>query len=585
MENNGPRSRPGRSGSASEAGAGFSRADCIAIAVTTALLIALAIWLISPRFSITGTSLVDDWSNLDNSQHALDELAELSYDPAEVHDSRRYRPSYTAVWNSLQWRTVGAPENMTGPNFWAVVRVALLVGGSVLLAAFSLIATSRRRLTPVAIAGWASIPGLLLLASPLLVVDLARQGPSEPLMFGGMAVGGLLVLFALRRLLARAGEDRRQLGIAIATLVLGYALWLFGIYQKEASICALALLVPLYVVLDRRWRSHGVIDQSLHRYRSVRVVAVLLVLPLVHMLYEIAHVTKGGETVYGAHVPSGLSGWVTRLGDSAEIQWNSAVHFDAFLWIGVAATIPFLLLAWIGSNRRIPWLALGLLVTAVATYLFQGLAGVAVTRYLIPVVIPLSTAAILLLVDGPRWLRLAALTGVVVFAAQGLDDRSVVRGWADYQEARIESVREVAQLDPWRCPTYMALLHAEDADAVPEVVGREPRPAGRGCDPPYKGYMVLGGEAGDPVTNEAIYRTCAGPGWVEVKSTKAFRVLGCRRFAAGSVLDQDVEKILRWNRLVPGQRLSERIHSFPDSALCQSPLCMPLLTKLRETYR
>jgi hypothetical protein len=303
------------------------------------------------------------------------------------------------------------------------------------------------------------------------------------------------------------------------------------------------------------------------------------------MLYEISQVTEGGETVYGAHVPSGLSGWITRLADSAEIQWNSAVHFDALLWVGLAAALPWLLLASIGSHRRIPWLAVGLIAAAVATYLFQGLAGVAVSRYLIPVVAPLAIAAILLLMDGPRWLRFVALAGVVVFVAQGLDGRTFVRDFADYQNTRIDAVRELARLDPWGCPTYMAFLHAEDADAIPEVVALEPRPAKRGCDPRFEAHMVIGLESGKPVTNEAIYKTCAGQGWVQFKPTTALRFLGCRRIATGVVEDQPVEHVLRWNRLVPGQRLSERIHSFPDNALCESPLCSPLLTELRETYR
>ena len=51
------------------------------------------------------------------------------------------------------------------------------------------------------------------------------------------------------------------------------------------------------------------------------------------------------------------------------------------------------------------------------------------------------------------------------------------------------------------------------------------------------------------------------------------------------VLNQPPEDILRWNRLVPGRRLSERIHSLPDQALCKAAECRQLLTTLRENYR
>jgi hypothetical protein len=553
--------------------------------VATLLVVALAIWLISPRFSITGPSLVDDWSNLDNAPHALDELTGLSYDPAEVHDTRRYRPSYTAVWNSLQWHTFGAPGNMTGPNFWAVVRVGLLIGALILLTAFSLRSTVLRRLRSAELATWASAPALLLILTPPLTRDLARQGPVEPLMFGGMVLGGLLIVLGLRRLLAASGKTRGWIGITVATMVVGYVLWLFGVYAKEASIGVLALLVPLYIVLDRNWRAQGIIDRPLHRHWSFRIVAVALVVPLLHMLYEISNVTAGGETVYGADVPSGLGGWVTRLWDSAELQWNAAPMLEVELWTAVAFALPWLLLAWVLAHRRVPWLALGLIATAIAIYLFQGLANVAVTRYFIPVTALVAVAAILLLVDGPFLLRVAALVGVAVFAVQGLDARDVVNDWADYQETRIDSVAGIAKLNPGHCPVYMAFLHAEDADAVPELVGLEPRPVTDRCNRPYRAYMIEGHEAGEPATNEAIYHTCAEPSWVELRGTTAFSFYGCRQLASGDVDGQRAEDILRWDRLIPGQRLSERIHSFPDQALCESPVCAQQLSELRETYR
>jgi hypothetical protein len=437
-------------------------------------------------------------------------------------------------------------------------------------------------LRPAVLAAWASVPPLLVLVTPRLAVDLARQGPSEPLMVGGMAVGGVLAVFGLKRLLG--GADGKSRAFGIATIVAGYVLWLFGVYQKEASICALALLIPLYFVLDRNWRAKGIIDRPLHRHWAFRIVAFALLLPLVHMLYEISAVTEGGETVYGASVPSGLSGWVTRLWDSADLQWSSAPELELSLWLAVAFAIPWLLLAWILRHKRIPWLALGVIATAIAVYLFQGLANVVVTRYFIPVAALVGVAAVLLLVDAPRVLRIAVIVGVIVFAVQAGDAKDLVNEWADYQEMRLEGVAAIAKLNPSRCPVYMQFMHAEDADAIPELVRLEPTPAGEGCERPYAAYMVRGGEAGQPVTNEAIAVACR-TSWVPLKGPEAFTFYGCRRLATGEVEGQKVANILRWDRLVPGHRLSERIHSFPDSALCESPECMPQLVQLRETYR
>jgi hypothetical protein len=514
----------------------------------------------------------------------LHELVRLSYDPAEVHDTRRYRPSYTAVWNSLQWHTFGAPRDMTGPNFWAVVRLALLVGGLMLLTACAVRIAAQRRPPPAELAVWASVPALLLLVTPSLTHELARQGPSEPQMLGGMAVGGILVVFGLRRLLERAGHGKQR-GSAIAAIVAGYVLWLFGVYQKEASICALALLVPLYVVLGRRWRTQGVIDRPLHSYWSFRIVALALVLPLVHMLHEISSVTEGGETVYGASVPSGLNGWVTRLWDSAKLQWDDVLIGTSF-WQYVAVAVPVLLVAWIVRYRRVPWIALGIITTTVALYLFQGLAGVAVPRYFVPVVPLLAAGVVLLLVDAPRVLRLIAIVIAVVFVAQNLDTRHLVRLWADYQDSRLAEVAQIARLDPGHCPVYMTSFHAEDADAFPELVAREPRPAVSKCDPRYEAYLVEEkAEQLEPVTNEAINRVCADRGWEPLKNTPALGVFGCRRLGRGYIGSEQIGDVLRWDRLVPGERLSERIHSLPDDALCDSPECMPQLDELRKTYR
>src|SRR5437867_3381728 len=109
----------------------------------------LAVWIISPRFGIWGPSVVDDWSALDNAPGALHHLLHLAYDPAKVNDPYRYRPGYTAVWNSLLWHTLGAPKGLTGPNLWNLLKLVLfvgaLVGVIVSVAGFS----PRRKIGPV----------------------------------------------------------------------------------------------------------------------------------------------------------------------------------------------------------------------------------------------------------------------------------------------------------------------------------------------------------------------------------------------------------------------------------------------------
>jgi hypothetical protein len=551
------------------------------LALTSIVLIALAAWVISPRFDVTGPTLVDDWSNIDNATVALDELVRLSYDPSEAHDTRRYRPGYTAVWNSLQWHTLGGPGSMTGPNFWALVRVALLVAALVAMAGFALLSDGRRR-HPAVLATWAAIPAALLLATPATAEDLARLGPVEPILLAGMALGLAVALASTRRLL----EPGRPRLPWLAAFAGGYCLWLLGVYQKEASICALALFPFLYVVLDRRWRAAGVVRGPLYRSRGVQVAAALLVLPLLHMLYEIRQATEGGVTVYGNDVPSGPGGWVSRLWDSAELQWGFSLQLGTELWMGVAAALPFVLLGWALRDRRVPWLPLGLAAAGLTVYLFQGLGGVAATRYYIPVAALFATAAVALLADGPRWIQVAAVAGAALFVVNNVDRAHDGVGlWASQQQGGVAAVADVARLDPERCQVYMALLHAEDADAFPELVGIEDDVRRRPCDRRFEGIMIQGRTALPPVTNEAIYETCAGKGWEKLRETPVLNFYGCRRFERRPVYNQPPDDVLRWNRLVPGRRLSERIHSLPDETLCEAVECRQLLADLRESYR
>jgi hypothetical protein len=303
------------------------------------------------------------------------------------------------------------------------------------------------------------------------------------------------------------------------------------------------------------------------------------------MMYEVTQVTAGGETVY-ADVPSGIGGWAERLRYSAEFQWIFARELGTFAWRGVAAAVPFMLLAWAFGRRRVPWLPLGLLAGGLAVYLFQGLGGVPATRYFIPFLALLATAAVILVADGPRWIQLVGVVMVALFLWDNVDRAHVgVEGWTAGQQDALAAVDQVARLDPARCPVYMARFHVEDADAFPELIALEGAPERRPCDRRFKGIMVQGRHLLPPVTNEAIYETCADPGWERLSSTRVLNVYGCRRFKQRPVLNQAPEDVLRWNRLVPGRRLTERIQSLPDQALCKAPECRQLLTTLRENSR
>ncbi len=112
----------------------LKRSDLALLAAVAAAL-ALAGWMQAPRLESQGPSVLDDWYMIDNGPRALEHLVRGDYDPADVGDPRRYRPAFVAVWSTIQWHTLGEPQDMAGPHFWGAMRLTLFVGALVFLAA------------------------------------------------------------------------------------------------------------------------------------------------------------------------------------------------------------------------------------------------------------------------------------------------------------------------------------------------------------------------------------------------------------------------------------------------------------------
>jgi hypothetical protein len=522
--------------------------------IVSAIVLALSIWILWPRFSVAFPSMIDDWSNLDNASTALHHLVRLDYAPDQVRDPTRYRPGYTAVWNSLVWRTFGAPADMSAPNLWSALRLALLVLSVVWL----VIAAAPRSLrgSPWT-AALAAIPPLMLLSIEPFGADYARLGPAEPLLTGGMIVGALLLLFATARWL----RGRRWPAV-VPAFVAGYLLWLLAVYQKEASVCFLVLAPFLYLELARRWREDGTSPTALWRRRPFQVVAVLMVLPVLHMLVELARIAGGGETVYGAPIPSGTGGWFTRLHDAFRGQWNfmpGQLHTRLGVALALAASAAVVASAF--ARRRIPWLALGLVVCGWAVLVFQGLGAAVATRYYIPEFALFAVALALALFDAPVLLRVWALAAVLALAVAKLGDtRDSVVDWVRQEKDGAASVRAAAALHPDSCPVYMGSMITEYADALPVLIGHMPAGTTGPCDRRFVAMMVYGRTAQvAPVTNEAIETLCADPGgWTDLRETSLFEIYGCKRLKQTAALGQDPAKVLAADRLRSGERYSER---------------------------
>ena len=364
---------------------------------------------------------------------------------------------------------------MTGPNFWEVVRLALLMAALVVIVAFGLRADGRRR-HPVMLAVWAAVPGAMLVATPAFAhrprppgarrADAGRRHGMRARAHAG---------FATRRLL----EGGRSLAaLARRRSSAGYALWLLGVYQKEASICALALFPFLYFVLDRRWRAEGVVDRAavpvagLPRRRSAARAAAAS-----HDVRDHAGHRGRRDRVRHRRAARHQRMGHAAVGQRGDRSGSSRAKLGTFVWLGVAGAVPFLLLAWAFGHRRVPWLPLGLLAAGLAVYLFQGIWAGARRR-------ATSSRSWRSLPPPPSS---CSPTGRGGFSSPGWSwwrsscgttstgRTSASRNGRTSRRTRIAAVDEVARLDPARCPVYMARFHAEDADAFPELVAREPR--------------------------------------------------------------------------------------------------------------
>ncbi len=432
----------------------------VVVAVTT-----VAVGVVSPRFAIDGPSLIDDWSAISSSGDQLKEIAQLGNPEAQ-----RFRPGWIA-WNYVQWHTFDAPEGLVGPNVWNVVRLLVFVAGLSLLTLLAM-PPARRRREAVLQAGLAGIPALLLVTEPKFAFDFARFGPQEPLLVGGMALGGSLLVLAAQQLLDGTRPVRRA-GLT-ALLVAGALLWIVGVYQKEVSLAAIPLLAAVAVAGRGRLRSwHGLAGA---RRRLLVAVGLVLVVPLAHVAFESARITLGGDLVYDAKVDRGrgLAGGVQGLYDWAHAalpqHWELVVVGALVLTVGAAVV-----------RRTVDLVAIGVLGSAGLALVLAGQSGVVATRYLIPVLALLAVALSLALARFTPVVQLVGLLAVLVTLAPVPQAHRNVAGWADGEIARDSLVREIAAARASGCVVAAAGLAEEEAQALPVLVDLRARAATGTC--------------------------------------------------------------------------------------------------------
>ncbi len=444
--------------------------------------------MISPRFAIDGPSLVDDWSAIIRSPDQLAALARF-----DNPETDRFRPGWI-VWNYLQWHTLDAPESLVGPNVWNVGRVLVFVLGMTLMTALML-PPARGTRQSVIHAGLAVLPAFTVLAVPKFARDFAWFGPQEPLLLGGLALGGSLLALAAGSLLSEA-PLRRWATAALASGGAGF--WLLGAYQKEVALAAIPLAAAaLYVGRGhiRRWSALS----SRRRY-ALAAIAAVAVLPLVHVAVETVLITLRGDIVYGAEVDGG-AGIVDGLHILYDWLHEAVPRTAQDLMVGVLALVVVATVV----RRKVDVLALGVLASAALATVFAAQAGVAVSRYYIPLFALLVVAGSLSLARLPDIVAAAGVLAVLFAFVPLTDTRAEVRVWSSEEQQHAKIVSLVAELERAGCRVSIDGLDLETGIALPVLTGLEATSGVRECT--AAAYLVLPNSPAEPIPLASVCET------------------------------------------------------------------------------
>ena len=454
------------------------------------VVVALAsLWTYEPRLHHTFPSMVDDWSAIQKAPEQLHTVLRLG-----SPEDGRYRPGFV-IWNALQWHTIGAPTDFFGPQLWGVARWAVLVIGVTLLALLLVGQPTRAR-----DGRWLLAIGVPLVAvtAPSIAIDIARYGPQEPLLVGCMALGAVLLVRAIDRLLdgGRAGPG------VVAAIVGGVVLWAFGVLQKEPSICVLLLAPFLWPTVRQQGGRWALLDAG--RRRVLGGVAAGILLPFVPMVVRTVQLGLRGQELYG-DLGAGRS-MTMRLSDQLS-EAGESLHTQLPTIVVVAAIV---LLAAVAFRVGVDWLSVGLLVVSFGFIVFAAHAGVVASRYFIP---SITLSALAFARSAVRLGSAVVVVAGVLLIGGGLwQARSAhdwVLTWIDGEQAQERLVRDAAGRAAGGCPVAVVGLNVEFVQALPVLmpVAQEP-PHGCALGERFVALLDKGAPGTETRTDNPVLAAC-----------------------------------------------------------------------------
>jgi hypothetical protein len=489
----------------------------LALPVTTTA--AVVGWFASVRLSLAAPSTVDDWFGITYSRTALDALLHGSYLSSPSDFFGRYRPAYAAIWNYAQWHLLGNPSVAKAAG-WGALRVTLFVLAVYLLTAW---VTRERSISRRSLLWFAP---LAIVLTPRVALDLAAYGPNEPLMTAGLIIGLSLMGTSVRRLVVGRTEGWRRIVHATALLV-GYLVYLFGVYSKEVSFCVLAFFPFFLMWLGPSLRAYA--PRSRLGRLSLAGLIVLTIAPLCHVATRLATATLAGDNPYP--VPNfGLGTKIFAAGISPFVGAPGALGTWVWFFATPAAVLVAIDLAV--RRQRDAWLVFGILLSG---FLMSAVAlsrGVDPSRYYIPWLVAVAAVGLRGLLRIPIGFRVALAAVAIATLAYGTN--GTIGDWARSERGGATAIEMAKSVVSAGCPLYLANFGLERRVAIPELF---PFVAGKpvaSCEGTNRAYAVSWTSKPLPMG----FASRCPPDWQPVVVRNDMTLYSCASFRGANIPDQ-----------------------------------------------
>lgn len=483
--------------------------------------LAIAAWIVAPRFSQKAPSLVDDWYAVTYSRASLHALLHGRYLSSGLDFDGRYRPAYSAVWSYVQWHLLGGPSPATAAA-WGVLRVALFLLAVWMLTAWLAEGSSAARpvywLAPLAVA-----------VTPAIAVDLARFGPGEPVMVALLILGLGLIARGVRLLILSRSAGRKEQALAAAAIAAGYLIYLLGVYTKETSLCLL-VFVPFFLKWLGRARWNSLLAKT--GRLPMLILAVLLTAPLVHVATRLALAVLGGANPYPNRQYS-LASKLFSAGLSPLLGQPPAL--GTWIWLFLAPASILVALTAVDRRHRDAWLLFGVLTTGFLMTALALVRGPTPGWYYIPWLVAVAAVAIrgLVRMRFAVWFAFAfalVLIGLAVFRTQPALDR-----WARAERSGPAAIDMTKSVVAAHCPLYLANFDIEQRVAIPLLLRYGHSTPVADCTPGSREVYTL--SLRDQPLSATFAAQCSSH-WQRLRLVNRVSMLRCSSFRPAAIPDQ-----------------------------------------------